>query len=99
MEKEAAAGDIQWQRHQGHCFRTKWFGWRSEGLPTLREKWLTRRQSQRPQPSCLVLTKAESNEAVDSATEACTRHARRGRGSSLTLGKIWREEHRCEIKG
>src|SRR5438552_3685156 len=47
----------------------------------------TRRQSQRPQPSCLVLTKAESNESIDYTTEGCTSHAGCGRGSSLTLGK------------
>jgi predicted RNase H-like HicB family nuclease len=34
-----------------------------------------------------VLTNEESNEAAESGIEGCTSHARRGRGSSLTLGK------------
>src|SRR5437588_853317 len=57
------------------------------GVRRLQKKGPTRRQSQRPRPSCLVLTKAESNEAAEPSTEACTSHARRGRGSSLTLGE------------
>src|SRR5205814_8318365 len=56
-------------------------------LSQIRIKSPTRRQSQRPQPSCLVLTKAESNEPIDYTIEACTSHAGCGRGSSLTLGK------------
>src|SRR5437667_251659 len=52
-----------------------------------RPNGLTRRQSQRPQPSRLLLTKDESNEAAESAIESRRSRAGRGRGSSLTLGK------------
>ena len=46
----------------------------------------TRRQSQRPCPSRLLLTDVESNERIDSSTEASRSRAGHGRGSSLTLG-------------
>src|SRR5437773_957168 len=52
---------------------------------------LTRRQSQRPRPSRLLLTYVKSNETTDSAIEACRSRAGRGRGSSLTLGKNYEE--------
>src|SRR2546428_252213 len=57
------------------------------------KKGPTRRQSQRPRPSRLLLTYPKSNETLDLSIDCRRSRAGHGRGSSLTLGvsaPMWR---------